>query len=407
MTIINEVVDALYEEKTELTILKKKSILLLKNKVPIWDYIIGQIAEAYHSIGWTPYILDIEEEASISQTLELIKAGLDRVLLLNNVGYFLGGEETNIWDIYGINICNYLLDHPFYYQEILERSPSNTICVCVDRNHVKYIDRFCRNVRKAVFLPLAGDNELDDITYEWRKREIDVLFVGNYKGYKENGMPDAEFYILLEELMNNTQITFEAAVEQMLRLQNQTYTYDTQIKACVEKNKYIDANIMAYYRCKLIEVLIKSSIDVVVHGAGWESFEYFHNPHFIYGGTILHEECIEKMKESKIVLNIMPWFKDGIHDRVINAMLTGAVCVTDDSIYMSEAFEKDKDYICYSLDAMEKLPDMISGILDNEDTTQEMRQNAYQKAKEGHRWLHRIKELETLLDEEKKICQLK
>lgn len=42
------------------------------------------------------------------------------------------------------------------------------------------------------------------------------------------------------------------------------------------------------------------------------------------------------LADAKVSLNVMPWFKDGAHDRVFNSILNGAVCVTDPSRYLEE-----------------------------------------------------------------------
>ncbi len=46
--------------------------------------------------------------------------------------------------------------------------------------------------------------------------------------------------------------------------------------------------------------------------------------------------CLKAISQAKISLNVMPWFKEGAHDRVFNSMLNGAVCFTDWSLYFEE-----------------------------------------------------------------------
>lgn len=58
-------------------------------------------------------------------------------------------------------------------------------------------------------------------------------------------------------------------------------------------------------------------------------------------------------------MNVMPWFKDGAHDRVFNSMLNGAVCFTDWSRYLTENLRDGEDIFFYELDALECLPDMV------------------------------------------------
>ena len=44
------------------------------------------------------------------------------------------------------------------------------------------------------------------------------------------------------------------------------------------------------------------------------------------------------ISQAKISLNVMPWFKMGAHDRVINTMLYGGVALTDTSLFYENTF---------------------------------------------------------------------
>ena len=100
------------------------------------------------------------------------------------------------------------------------------------------------------------------------------------------------------------------------------------------------------------------------------------------------------MEDSKIVLNQLAWFKAGSSERVYEAMLQGAVSLTDDSSYLRETFMDDVDIKFYSLKRLHALPDIVRSILTDSERTEMLRINAYQKAAKYHTWLQRT---ETLL----------
>lgn len=69
------------------------------------------------------------------------------------------------------------------------------------------------------------------------------------------------------------------------------------------------------------------------------------------------------MADAKIVMNFMPWFKDGSHERIYNSMLNGAVCLTDPSLFL-EKYHKDMDTIAYfHLNDPEEASDKIDLLL--------------------------------------------
>ena len=61
------------------------------------------------------------------------------------------------------------------------------------------------------------------------------------------------------------------------------------------------------------------------------------------------QKCHDMLSQSKISLNVMPWFKNGIHDRIFNSCLNGAVSLSDSSIYIDELFTDRQNIILYDL----------------------------------------------------------
>lgn len=163
----------------------------------------------------------------------------------------------------------------------------------------------------------------------------------------------------------------------------------------LQEYRYIDMNVNAYFRKAMIVTLVNAGIDVHVYGNGWDIPELENQPHFHFGGLLSQTECICKMQESRIVLNSMPWFKDGAHDRIFNAMLCHAVCVTDQSGYLTERFTDGKELVFYPLDGIDSLPRIVRGLLDDPKKAGEIAENGYQSAVLSHSWENRAMELLT------------
>jgi hypothetical protein len=77
-----------------------------------------------------------------------------------------------------------------------------------------------------------------------------------------------------------------------------------------------------------------------------------------------YRESLSMFAKSKFVLNVMPWFKAGIHDRVFNAMINGAVCITDGSKMLERIFMPQKDYVAYSLKNLDEIPFIVKDAYD-------------------------------------------
>ena len=375
---------------------KVKRLLIFRSKNMLYDYNIQQIAEAYQDLGWQIIEGNGKSDDEISALLE---EGVDRLFVVNNVDWvvpvMMENNEVNLWDQLGIPSINYILDHPLYYDSSLSQAPKLGTLLCVDENHVEYVKRFYPNINKCHFLPLAGDNELDGFSRKWENREVDVLYVGSYKGSMSLSKLEEGGEEILQKILQNRDSTTEEIIERHLKELDKSIC-DRQILQEIVKHKRVDLHVMTFIRVEVIKTLIEAGIDVTVYGEGWEQVEYFNNPHFIYKGAASQRECLEHMKNSKIVLNVMPWFKKGTHDRVINAMLAGAVALTDGSCYMDEVFEQGKDYVVYDINHLEKVPEIVRNILFGNN--EEMRKRAYEKAIKKHRWIQRIEELERMLE---------
>ena len=92
-----------------------------------------------------------------------------------------------------------------------------------------------------------------------------------------------------------------------------------------------------------------------------------------------YRDSLSAIAESAFVLNVMPWFKSGIHDRVLNAMYNGAVSITDSSSMMDTCFTPQQDYIAYSLDRIEALPDLLNTYVPDEDFRAQTAARAFAK----------------------------
>lgn len=371
-----------------------KRVIVIKNNIPILNYIADHIIREYKELNYSVFEIYIDDVIKQeTEFINILEQGVEKAFVLNNRGLLLKYNEQNIWDLFQVECINYLLDHPYHYFDTLESAPSNATVACVDRNHVNYINRFYKHAYKSIFLPLAGE-EIKGNKEKLRNRSIDILFVGTYKK-REEYLQLTEFQKnIIQKLINNPYKTLEEVIENDYKEQYLSMD-DTIIKTLIEENRIIDMYMKFYYRNKVVKTLVEAGIDVEVYGTGWEEAEYYSNPHFIHQGTLSQEECLNKMLDTKIVLNVMPWFKDGIHDRVLNAMFAGAVCITDDSQYLKEEFEADKEYVSFTLEQIDNLPKIVYKLLNDLDYAQCIVDNASKKIFNKHSWSDRIKMIES------------
>lgn len=398
-----------------------KTLLFFQGIYDTIDLFVEAFAEAFRELGCTCHVLDVRDQGSLLCRLANIVEGegLDGVVTFNNIGYNLSLEgEGSLWERKGIPYYNILMDHPFHYAHPLEHAPGTSVVFCTDRNHVAFLRRFYPHLKQVDFFPHAGmEADLTEYADAGRchlcfrgdafhpcmeERPIDVLYAGGLSKYVAEGLvPDlgeiTEFdaFALTKEtllyLMSHPNQTTEGAIEDYLRSIGKTYS-DRELNRWITKLRFLDSYATSYYREWAVRVLVESGVKVTVFGGGWDRCEWAGHPNLVYGGKVLAPQVLELMNHAKIVLNTMTWYKNGMHDRVINGMLAKAAVVTDSSEYLTDAFPDLESCLApFELTKMQAFPEAVHGLLGNLEKLSEIAECGYRAAKTRHTFLQRAR----------------
>ncbi|MCQ2524321.1 MAG: glycosyltransferase [Lachnospiraceae bacterium] len=401
---VNRLKEIIEEIENQVNNPKTKRLVLFAGQIDILDIFVYQLRDAFVSMSYEVMIFDINNilESSV-ELLQFVFKPVTAMITFNNIGIdYKIDPKINFWEQWNIPCINILMDHPFCYHEEMLAMPQTGVVLCVDRNHMNYLLRFYPNLAACGYLPHGGI-EIGGDKKPISQRNIDVLYVG---GLSRNSaykiMPDFTKYTdfdarkLCEDaykvLVENPGRTLEEVVESLLVEQGINYQDDV-LREIISDLHVIDLYVVSHFREKTVQVLAEAGINIELYGTGWELCEWINLPNVHYGGRISADEAVEKMKDTKIVLSTMTWFKDGTHDRVFNGMLQGAVAVSDSSAYMKETFD-DSEMVQFELDELDTLADKVRSILDNPDKAQAMANQGYKKAVAEHTWIARARELE-------------
>jgi len=396
-----------------------KNLLFIQGIYDTIDLFITAFADAFRCLGCVCHVIDIRDKENAMLKLKrlLEDVGIDGVVTFNNIGYDLSfAEGKNIWEEKQIPYFNILMDHPFHYANPLKHAPETSVVFCTDRNHVAFLKRFYPDLKQVDFMPHAG-MEADISEYAsagtchlclqgnayhplMEERSIDVLYAGGLSKYVAEGLiPDlgeiTEFDAftatreILSDLIRHPYKTTESALEEYLLSIGKQYE-EKELNHWITELRFIDSYAVSFYREEAVRCLVESGIKVTVFGGGWDRCDWTENPNFIYGGKILAPQVLELMNHSKIVLNTMTWYKNGIHDRIINGMLAKSLVITDESEYLNENFGKSGEKLeMFSLLKMQELPEMTADLLQNSQRMTEIAEKGYQYAKKHHTWKQR------------------
>lgn len=408
-------------------------VVFIKNAVETLGYFSEQIATEMKSQGISIYFVDYDRMFETVDGLRRFAGKGDTAFItFNFIGLrgediFEETEGVTIWKSYEMSIFNILVDHPLYYHTWLAKEVSGMTVFCIDREHVRYIRRFYPGV-KVKFLPLAGnvltvrqseeraacfncaDSAIENYEKLWNyeedlipyhKRRYNLVFTANYvslegvyAGIRQLEPDYQTFYReILEDLIADPTQSIDAVMEHHINMELGEVA-DSQKCTAMAGMALIDLCVRSYYRGEIIRELAEQDIKVHVFGADWNLLSCRKPENIIHNGAQVDSAaCVQVVRDARIALNIMPWFKDGVHDRVFTAMLQKTVALTDDSQYLRERFTNGEDIVFFSLKNRKNLPELVHMLLYDEENAMRIAENGYRQAYEKDTWRARTYEL--------------
>lgn len=396
----------------------KKYVIMFKGGVETQEYFSIEMARPFEENGYGVFWFDLVVSAQSARVLRQFytenRASEWMAVTFNFSG--IAGEEGlygslyesgNFWDETGIHVYNIVVDHPLYYHKYMHLRPENYTQLSIDRNHIRYLNRFFPSVDtggELGFVPLGGTEVnaggciLPGRRYlSVKERPMDVIFTGNYtpvsrfeKYIAPMDSEYKEFYRgLVEEAVCRPHELIEDLLERRLTTELGDRVPKKELRDCMPNMMFVDLSVRFYYREKVIAALADSGLKVHTFGAGWNLLECKHPENIIQAGSVNSQKCLDMLSQSKVSVNVMPWFKDGAHDRVFNSMLNGAVCVTDPSRYLEELFQDNRELLFYELDSLNTLGERVKELLATPSRLQEMADVAYEQSIQRHTWKNR------------------
>ena len=144
-------------------------------------------------------------------------------------------------------------------------------------------------------------------------------------------------------------------------------------------------------RIKGLELLVKNDIQVDVFGYGWEQVPFADRLMLHEGVT--YEESLRIYAQSKILFQDAGEFNHGANDRTFNAMMNGAVLVTEYSKYLDDNFVNGQDLFMYDWQNGENQVKVIHELLADDCRRLAVAVNAYGKASRFHTWRNRAQKI--------------
>ena len=317
---------------------------------------------------------------------------------------FLPSKEGKfLADYTGVPHIAFLVDPAYQNRNVL--ASDNTLITCVDHFDCEYVKS--KNFNKVFFWAHAVERELAPPPNE--ERPYDVVFLGSC--YDHENLRKFWRQILSKDEAR----IIENAVDIVLG-DNATPLYMAVKKAMEQgpltfENEKFEAKLYfyAYYvdnymRGKDRTELIRSIKSAHVHVFGdlcWRSEKPILGwDHSLKGmkNVTIHpavpfKESLEILKQSKICLNSMPFFKNGTHERIFTGLACGALPITTDNLWIRNNFEHGKNILIYPPSQFEDVDAWVNEYLQHPAKREQIVASGRTKVMLEHTWDVRAQQL--------------
>lgn len=296
----------------------------------------------------------------------------------------------------------FLVDPPIYVMDLI-KSP-----YCM----VSCVDRFDCDVVKAAgfpnvfFFPHAIDREL--ATDPGRKRSLDVVFLGSCYDYENLRKEWQQKYPpeVAKVIENAIDISLSGHLKTFIQALVEAWNGSGLDPAGFDFKDlcfYVDNYVRGWDRVSLVRAI--KDVPVHIYGGLWDNemmvkgWDYYlkGQKNVIVNPAVSFDQSLEILKDSKISLNSIPFFRNGSHERIFNGLAAGAVVVTTDNLYVKEQFSEEEGIVLYEHKRWDQVNESIDEYLKHEGKRHDVVLKGQNKVLKSHTWDNRVELLQETL----------
>lgn len=364
------------------------------------NLLADRLAQALCSCGQRVIVFDVEKEGNQELT-RWIDRRFKAIIGVQSYVFsiMMQDKKTNLHDLIIGPKYNMILDHPALMKDHIESGPKDYYLLLHDRNYAAFAKYYYPKLKDCIYLPPGGafPSQWSGCTAgKFIEKQYDITFIGSYYNYRDRLSDIASFErpkrFLAARFLLFMRQSPDCPAEQAFQKALDYYHIRLNDDGCLAlffELRQACFCIMHYYREKIIHTLLDAGIEIHVYSSTWQNAPFFGHEKLICHPALSAEESLDIMARSKISLNIMSWHKDGLTERVLNAMLCRSVVLSDRSLALEENFANGKDLLLFSLNQIGRLPGMIKDLLEDEARLGTISRNGFEKAFANHQWKNR------------------
>lgn len=325
----------------------------------------------------------------------------DPQLVIAMNSFMMDSSGAPLWNHIQTPYLAYLVDLP--HQFIPFEAPSRVIIASVDRRAFHFFKGHLKH-SSSLFLPHAVEAEL--VAKPEKERPYPVSLFATCVDYENfQARWRQEYPKDVTELLEGVIEEAEKKPEKdLLGIILDKAGDSSRLEAMGGVNSSFLADIWClsdlYIRGKARVELVKSIHSHQVHiwgqsmgGRGWQHYLAKDKKNVTIHPPVSFDKNLDLMRESRLVLNSFPIFKEGVHERVLSGMACGAVVLADQTPFMRKEFIDKEELFLFDTYRLEEIDMQISAILSDEDQCEQVAKRAKKKIRMSYTWDVRAEEL--------------
>lgn len=374
-------------------------IIVFTGRHPVLSFFIEQFIKYLNNRYIDYYLVDVDhpESYNCAEFIEFASRNNTCAFMYNNIGLgMLTSEGDSFWKAHNIPVFDYLVDHPRNFGDSLRNPICDIYAFALDLDHVDFMKTHFPRLKGAYFSPNGG-SEIDH-SIPYTEREIDVIYMGDC-----NQAPDAfpalyideidfidYYHTTIETMLSNPGLSTDEVIDGYLASKRIELTEVDKYNLICVTSMVIENSLRHKTKLEGMKTLDNAGVHVEVYGNGWIDPECPFSDNIVIHNRIDIKELLNKTANAKIALCFMPWFKKGCSEKNFDAMLNGALCVSDASEYLKINYKDGDNIVYFNLDDPSQMAADIKWLLANPDIAQGIAQRGYETCIKYDTWNNRF-----------------
>lgn len=404
------------ENSKEITVYKKVLIVHGNSKYNVLPSFVNGIKKGFHFLGYDVHIWNVVTMKSYGYNIYQNTIGYDYIILINGVmiDYMVPNMSINahkLWyDNRNSKIVSIFVDHPKRHYSRLKYCRNGIEVFYSDKYWCDYIKRYMPEIKGTRYLIEGGVKQEEYI--DFINKENKIVFFGSERDLSKlsEDINQSGFKVfiwnIIERLIENPCHTIEEEIR-LFGMENDCLFSAESILIYSPVFELIETYIRAYFRDKVVMEIAKSGIPFDIYG--WKSEEIGRYDNVTLKEPVDFEKMLEICRHTRFVLNVQPWSKDGVQERVFNAMFGGSISVTDVSDLLENDYEDEKSILFYRLDKIYELPEKVLYYIEHTEEAAAIAREGYKVTNEKHTWEKYVRNMIEILnmqnDKGEELCK--